>query len=206
MDNEKYAKESYIQPDTNIRSSFWDKNILAVLLKQYSYMLKGRVVDFGCNHGVGVGLVSELEAVDAVVGFDINRESLARAHNELLPQIPKTRHKVEFFNENLADMTWTGEQFDFAYSIHTLEHIFPEDVAPAMTNMANMIKTGGWFLMNLPEKESYAWEPSHVYKITLKELDALMDTHGFDRIESYDDERGGQHGPSKNITGLYKKR
>lgn len=202
----KYDKENYVQPDADMNSEFWANNIGAVLLKQYHPVMKGRVVDFGCNNGLWAAFVSRNPQVTEVVGFDLNRESLKVGYDEILPQVPDTRHKVTLHEANLVDLKWTGQLFDFAYSFHTLEHIFPEDVDAVMTNMSALLKSDGLFLMNLPDKYSYYWEALHVYHPNLLELDALFEKYGYDKLESYVDERGGQHDYSKNITGLYRKR
>lgn len=201
-----YNKENYVQPDAKLNSPFWAKNITTVLLRQYGPQMHGNVADFGCNHGLWAAMVSQNPAVNKVCGFDLNREALSLGLDKVLPQVPNTRGKIDLRLCNLTELDWDGELFDFAYSFHTLEHIFPEHVETVMNNMANSIKPEGLFLLNLPEKDSYHWEKSHVYHITLKELDDLLDAHGFDKIESYHDERGGQHGHSRNITGLYRKR
>ena len=201
-----YTKEDYVQPDANLNSEFWRNNITMVLLEQYKNLMNGNVADYGCNHGLWAARVSLLDAVNRVDGFDLNRKSLAHGYDKVFPQIPATSHKVALHEMNLVDLNWTTCVFDFVYSFHTLEHIFEKDIPQVMKNMSAPLKQGGHFLVNLPEKNSYLWEPLHIYHITLEELDTLFDTHGFDKVESYEDQRGGQTGHSKNITGLYQKR
>lgn len=199
-----YAKENYLQPDANIKSGFWAKNITGVLIEQYKSHMVGSVVDFGCNNGVHTAKVSCLDTVDKVVGFDLNQEALDQATKVVKPQVPDP-DKLEFVATNLTNIAWEDASFDFAFSFHTLEHIFPEDVDACMSEMARVLKPGAHFLMNLPDKHSARWDSGHVYHPDLQELNDLFEKHGFTTVESYEDERGGQVGPSRNITGLYVK-
>ena len=204
----KYLKENYLQhggENPDIRSPFWDENITGVLVKHYKEYMKGNVVEFGCNNGVMVARVSEYESVDEVVGVDLNTESIEVCKNKIPEQIKDTSHKVRFLNENLTDLSLEDQYFNFGFSIHTIEHIYPEDIDKAVSEMLRTIKTNGYIMVNLPDKESYLWEPLHVYRPSIEELNQLFIHHGCEVIESYIDERGGQVGHSKNITALYKK-
>ena len=71
--------------------------------------------------------------------------------------------------------------------------------------MVKLIKIGGHILINMPDKNSYYWEPQHVYHPSMDELNNLFIRHGCQVVESYIDQRGGQVGQSQNITALYKK-
>lgn len=205
---EKYEKENYLQhggENPDIRSLFWDNNITGVLIEHYKDYMVGKIVEYGCNNGAMVGRVSEYERVDEVVGIDLNSDSIKIAKEKIPPQIFDTNHKVKFLNENLTKLSLDNEYFDFGFTIHTLEHIYPEDVDKVVSEMLRIIKIGGHLMVNLPDKNSYYWEPLHVYRPSMEELNELFVKHGCEVIESYIDQRGGQVGHSQNITALYKK-
>lgn len=204
-EEEKYAKESYLQPEPYLNSEFWKNNIATFLLEQYKPYMSGNVADFGCNNGLNVAKISLHDSVKKIVGFDIFEESIKVAEEIVLPQVPETKEKIEFVVANLANLNWQEEFFDFGYSFHVLEHIFPEDVDAVMKETTKTIKLGGHMLINMPDKHSCPWETKHVYHPDLAELNELMEKHGYETVESYADERGGQVGNSRNITGLYKK-
>lgn len=203
--NNKYAKESYIQPDPDINSVFWENNITSVLVKEYSPYMKGCVADFGCNHGLSITKISKLKQVEKCIGFDLNEEALAVALNTVSPQVSETKHKISFVKANLTKIPVKDDSFDFVLCFHTLEHIYEDDVDLVVKEMLRTLKKGGYVLINMPDKHSVPWEQTHVYKPSLNELNELMTKHGFITIESYHDERGGQVGISRNLTGLYKK-
>ena len=203
---EKYkVKENYKQPFPDINSQFWHENITGVLINYYKNLMKGKIAEFGCNNGISTAKVSRYEDVEQVVGFDINEEALKEAEEKLLPQIPETLNKVSFVKTNLTKIDWQKNYFDFAFTIHTIEHIYPEDIEEAISEMSSLLKSNAYFLVNLPDKNSYRWEPTHVFHPDLNDLNNLFVKNGFEVIESYYDERGGQVGHSRNITALYKK-
>lgn len=203
---EKYkTKENYKQPFPDINSQFWNENITGVLINYYKNYFKGNVAEFGCNNGISTVKVSKYENVEKVIGFDINEEAIKEAQEMLMPQIPQTSHKVTFIKTNLTDINWQKEYFDFAFTIHTIEHIYPEDIELAIEQMSSLLKPNAYFLVNLPDKNSYHWEPTHVFHPDLNELNSLFVKKGFEVVEGYHDERGGQVGHSRNITALYKK-
>lgn len=201
----KYEKESYLQPDPNVESDFWKSNITSILVEQYTNKMKGTVADFGCNHGLSLAKISRINDVERCVGFDINNEALLVATNTVLPQIESTKHKVSFIKANLTKIPVIDNSFDFIICFHTLEHIYEDDVDLVIEEMFRTTKNDGYVLINMPDKTSCPWEDNHVYKPDLNELNEIMIKHGFSKIESYHDERGGQAGISRNITGLYKK-
>lgn len=203
-----YNKENYLQADpTDINSEWWNTNITGVLINYYKPWMKGKVAEFGCNHGVQVATVSLFNNIDEVVGFDINSEAISIAKSDvIMNQIESTKNKVKFIETNLTSIDWESDYFDFAYSIHTLEHIYPEDVDKVMSEMSRLLKSGAYFLINLPDKNSYSWESLHVYKPDINELCNLFEKHGFEKLECYLDDRGGQVGPSINITGMFRKK
>lgn len=197
--NKKYSKENYIHEKQgyDINSDYWQgkaDNICPVILKHYESYIKGKVVEFGCNNGVCVAKTSLLDPVTEVVGFDINPEAIQIAQSDIiLNQIPSTRNKVKYVEANLTKIPWEKNYFDFAYTSHTLEHIYPDDIDDAVSEMSRLLKKGSYFLVNLPEKDSYHWcHDLHPYRPNMNELNSLFEEHGFETIECYLDQRGGQ--------------
>jgi 2-polyprenyl-3-methyl-5-hydroxy-6-metoxy-1,4-benzoquinol methylase len=193
----KYNKENYVHIE-----DYWQKYMPKVLLDHYGKYFTGTIGDFGCNTGLFDLHIAQLPEVKQVIGFDVNLEAIEKA-NEFANE--KKVENVVYHYQNLADKIWLKECFDFAICFHTLEHIFPEDIPPVIKNITTTIKQNGHILINMPDKNSYPWESSHVYHPNKEELNELFENHGFQTVESYEDERGGQHGASRNITALYKK-
>ena len=196
MDN-KYNKENYVHIQ-----EYWKQYMPIVLLTQYKKYFVGKIADFGCNTGLFDLHIASLPGVEEVVGYDINKKAIEQA-----VKFAKNKNitNVAYHHQNLTTPIDLKEYFDFAVCFHTLEHVFPEDIPAVMENLQTTIKTNGYILVNQPDKHSYAWEKSHVYHPNKEELNDLFTEYGFSSIESYEDERGGQVGHSRNITALYRK-
>jgi len=117
----KYAKESYMQPERSIKSRVWQKHFATDLYIQYKKYIRGVVADFG---------------------YDISSGAINHANTFIKSEIPKTSHKLNFITINLLDLPCDDEMFDFAFSCHVLEHIYPEDVEQFMNEMCRTIKPG----------------------------------------------------------------
>jgi 2-polyprenyl-3-methyl-5-hydroxy-6-metoxy-1,4-benzoquinol methylase len=196
--SEKYEKENYVHME-----NYWQKYMPSVLLAHYNKLFRGRIADFGCNTGLFDIHLAGLKKVEEVVGFDVNKEAIDQA--KLFAEQSPVKSKLKFVHKNLTEDLSYENYFDFIICFHTLEHIYPEDIDASVKNIHKTLKPGGYALINLPDKNSYLWETAHVYHPNKEELSELFQTHGFETIEAYEDERGGQVGHSRNITALYKK-
>lgn len=195
---EKYKKENYVHLEEN-----WKRYMPNVLLNHYKQYFKGVVGDFGCNTGLFDLHFAQFSEVEKVVGYDVNLEAIEQAKK--FAENSPVANKVLFLHQNLAENIPHVEYFDFVICFHILEHIFPEDVDNVIHNIHKSLKPGGHALLNLPDKHSYAWEPAHVYHPNKEELNLAFEGRGFTTVEAYEDERGEQVGPSRNITALYRK-
>lgn len=194
----KYKKENYVHLE-----NYWKRYIPKVLFEHYKSFFQGTIGDFGCNSGLFDIHFAEMEGVNEVVGFDINEEAIKKA-KEFAASSPAVS-KLKFYCQNLAEKIGYDNYFDFIICFHTLEHVYPIDIDECVQNIFTSLKSGGHTLINLPDKYSYSWEPTHVFHPNKEELSELFEKHGFSTVEAYEDERGGQTGQSRNITALYHK-
>jgi 2-polyprenyl-3-methyl-5-hydroxy-6-metoxy-1,4-benzoquinol methylase len=194
---DKYKiKENYITRDPNPNS--WRNHPNGSLLNIYSEIIRGKVLDFGCNHGSCSFLICENNNVTNVIGLDLNEEAINVA-NETKKEINES--KINFISENILDVTF-NEQFDTIISFHTLEHIYPEDVDEVLDKLYNSLTIGGYFIISIPYEHAFDDGTQHVAFYNENTLSDLFKKHNFKTIECLNDNR---HGEGGILTGIFKK-
>lgn len=188
-DDLTYDKENYITRDDNIES--WESHLNTIILNQYSELIKGRVVDFGCNHGACTIISARNTNIKNIVGIDINAEAISVAES-LLTNCTEPIHiknKVRYQVGNLSNLNRISDNyFDSATCFHTLEHIYPEDYNAVFSEFKRVIKDGGYFITSVPYLRAYD-DPHHVNYFDESNLSELFTSQGLDVIECYRDNR-----------------
>lgn len=135
-----------------------------------------RVLDLGCGTGYGSAMVAS--RVGEVVGIDSSEEAVARA---------KARHRLdnlEFLTMSATRLSFPDDSFDAAYSIHVTEHV--EDVELHLSEVARVLRPGGWFVVATPNRLTYSPDGMHnafhVREYDAGELEALL-TSFFPEVE-----------------------
>jgi len=184
--------EDYITPYQD--PEYWDKHINGMILKQYSDIIQGEVLDVGCNHGAETILISRLPNVTRVEGIDINPEAIRIATKR------KQRH-VWFFVHDIA-MPWRP-LCDTIICFHTLEHIEPDKLDDVIENLDAILIVGGHLIISVPYLGEYPSEYHHSQfdEISLKSL-----FHNFEILECYRDQRVDGHGNQHDIINLVAKK
>lgn len=182
------------------------------VVMQYPQLRFGSALDFGC----GVGRLSQALArhFDRVVGIDISAEMLriAREHNQ-------HGNKVEYLLNTRDDLSQLrSNQFDFVYSIITLQHMEPVYAKRYIAEFVRVTSPGGAILFQVPEisakkprpftlwpdtllkrayrdiRRKFAKEPvMEMHAIPRREVEALLTTAGAEILKSYRyDAAGGE--------------
>ena len=188
---EKYSKESYITRDANIEN--WESHLNTIILNQYSEIIKGRVADFGCNHGACTIIAARNPNIKSIVGIDINQESILVAENLLsnCNESSEVKSKVRYQVGDLTNLNRIIDNyFDSATCFHTLEHIYQEDYNIVFSEWKRVIKDGGHFIVSVPYLRAYD-DPCHVNYFDENNLSELFTQQGFEVVECYRDNREG---------------
>ncbi len=112
----------------------------------------GAALDFGC----GVGRLSQALAghFDTVTGVDISEEMLAHAR-----RYNTHGHRVRYLHNSHSDLRLlASNQFDFVYSLITLQHMEPVYARRYINEFARVAAPGGVILFQIPS-ESYQDPP-----------------------------------------------
>ena len=189
----KYLKEFYItaMPDPML----WKDHVNVKTLNEFFNLITGDVLDIGCNHGGTTFWLKDFN-INSITGLDVNNESLKYAEqlfkDVLIPN--------KFVNLDLT-VNKLDKTFDTIISFHTLEHIYPEDVNIFLTNIYDMLKINGYFIIGIPYGSAYQ-DPCHVAFYNEQTLNEIMTQNLFKVIKTFKDDRWNE----KNIlTGVYQK-
>lgn len=191
----KYSKENYIT--LRETPSAWEHHVNVKTMIDLSSFITGSVLDVGCNHG-GTTYWLKDQNISSITGIDINEKAIDLAKNNLsdLP-IPNKFVALDLTVECLDEI------FDTVVSFHTLEHIYPEDTDIFISNIYNMLKDDGYFIVSIPYEYAYHTTiGEHVSFYNEKSLNEVMERNNFKTIRSFKEDNYSE----KNIlTGIYKK-
>jgi 2-polyprenyl-3-methyl-5-hydroxy-6-metoxy-1,4-benzoquinol methylase len=196
MTDKYYIKENYVT--RNPEPEKWISHPNGNILNIYSEIIRGNVLDFGCNHGACSYLICSNKNVKSITGLDLNQEAIKVAENT------KTNYPncdIKFICENILNTTLT-QSFDTIVSFHTLEHIYPEDVNSVLSKLYDSLTYDGYFIISIPYDHAFDDGTQHVAFYNEASLSKLFEENKFTTIECLNDNR---HSESGILTGIFKK-
>ena len=196
MSDRYKIKENYVTRDPEPIK--WETHPNGNILNIYSKIIKGSVLDFGCNHGSCTYLICKNENVNNIVGLDLNQEAINVA-NQTKSEFQNCN--IQFICGNILDTVF-NDSFDTIISFHTLEHIYPEDVNSVLTKLYNSLSEGGYFVISIPYEHAFDDGTQHVAFYNEINLSELFELNGFTTIECLNDNR---HSEGGILTGIFKK-
>lgn len=99
---------------------------------------QAKILDFGCGDGAMLNHLTE-NSQELITGIDIDRRSLSWA---------KMFFPSGKFHSSLDDLG--QEQFDLCMSIEVFEHIDPDILPAVISDLSQIIKTGGYLIGTVP--------------------------------------------------------
>ena len=189
----KYAKElDWTVPDP-LSVKRWENHSTYKIIKSHSMYLHGSVADLGCNNGIACCMLSNLDSVTEVIGFDISTKAIADGVDVIDKHQKCTPDKIRLKYSNLLKIDSEDGYFDSAICFHTLEHIYPEDMDYVISEIARVLKPGGCFVFTVPCKMAFSDAKNHVSFFSIEwnheyiSLPKLLGEHGFNVIGIYHD-------------------
>lgn len=119
-----------------------------------------RILEVGC--GRGVTLLELARRGAQVTGLDYSSEAMAVCR-EFCGELDLSAHAT-FVQGDAFNLPFSGDSFDFAYSVGLIEHF--RDPAPLLAEQYRVLRPGGTLLLQVPQKYS----PYTVTKKTLMRL------------------------------------
>jgi len=186
---EKYKREYYVNNPTWVDSEVIDKlrvhpNALAIA--RYSDNIYGVIADLGSNHSATTLIAAENTKVTKAVGVNLNKEAIERFDRIKKFAGEGAEEKTSMVRSNVLELDQHFEEasFDTLMSFHMLEHLFPEDIHPAMEQMSRILKPGGFFIISIPWERKLG-SPNHKTFWNNTSLSKLFISHGFKVYECY---------------------
>ncbi|BDA59841.1 class I SAM-dependent methyltransferase [Shewanella xiamenensis] len=125
-----------------------------------------RVLDIACADGYGVRMMSS--SLSLVHGADLDAESVNFARQN------SSQQNVEFFVEDITNMSFDDNSYDGVTCFETLEHV-PEDAC--LKELLRIIKPGGMLILSTPQN-SYGHIPVNSCHLVEYNLDYLLKLTG----------------------------
>lgn len=150
-----------------------DPKRLGFLFARYKFVAKmlegyGRVLEIGCQEGLGSLLVAQ--AVGKLVAVDFYRPHI----ESCLKKLKGFAGNIEFRGHDIIKGP-VAENFSGTYSLDVLEHIDPKQEGVYMANVSLSLQGQGVFIIGMPSLESqkYASSASKAGHINCKSGEAL---------------------------------
>lgn len=121
-----------------------------------------KVLDIACADGYGVRMMSS--SISLVHGADLDAESIAFARQH------SAQKNVDFFVEDITNMSFDDNSYDGVTCFETLEHV-PEDAC--LKELLRIIKPGGMLILSTPQN-SYGHIPVNSCHLVEYNLDYLL--------------------------------
>lgn len=136
------------------------------IVRLFRKELEGKsVLDLGCGEGYFLESISRQLKHKSLVGVDVS-----------IPPTSKQYQNIEFISSNIIRFD-INRQFDVVFSDQVLEHIAPAGLAMYLVSVRSSIKSGGLFIVNLPNRLFGPWDVTRIIDISNTGKTKAQGTH-----------------------------
>ena len=191
--NPYVRKEDYVNEST---PEWCEKHLNYNLVTEKQGILKGRVLDLGCNNGALDILIARRGS--RVVGVDLNRHALQAGRRLLAVEKQEVRENLSFAQAFLQALPFYSKSFDAVIMFDVLEHLYPKDQPTIMEEIKRVLKPSGHLFIAVPYGHHYDNHAHVTYFENEGELEKTLLVFGFKPVEIQHDQRQDQHGATHN--------
>jgi len=179
----KGSEEYHYFYEGNGWQSKWKQDI-AKVLQSVSHELKAeRTLDVGCGSSPNIN-----HLYGRCVGIDINKHAI---------EFMRDYSDAEFQEGSVLDIPFPEQSFELVTCIEVLEHLYPNDVDRALSELVRVLKPKGHIILATPNYGSVLWNivenaqritqpghwtSDHHTKFTRKSLNKLCQKYGLKEI------------------------
>jgi ubiquinone/menaquinone biosynthesis C-methylase UbiE len=138
-DPEKQDLELYWDQDYAKILEEWGKDSTWNEIQMILATSKGKVLDIACGTGITIKLLEKFKGLD-LHGFDISDVLIQKAIEKNIP-----RHKLKVIDATKTD--YQDDEFDYSYSIGSLEHFTLEGIDSFVKECARYTKIGSFHMV-----------------------------------------------------------
>lgn len=148
--------------------------------KMLEYKKDFRILELGCNEGVGTFFFTQMPNCVEYVGVDINREAIKWGTNNIKPNAEQLGKKVSFLEADFLGGE-LGGGYDAVVSLDVIEHIQKSDEKKYMKTIIKNLKNDGVAIIGTPnikmcQYQSEETKKVHVNMFEQKRLYSLLNT------------------------------
>lgn len=156
-------------------------------------VLRGDVLDVGCNSGFLLDVLRRNESVTSYIGIDESAQLIDKASD-----IDESWLPAEFHVSTLAD--WNpGKQYDSIFCGEVIEHV---DDAPAfLADLKRLLRPDGLLLLTTPVSLGFKVNAQHTREFTPTELAQMLIVAGF-KVTSMQFVSQNKHRPQRLLQML----
>lgn len=136
---ERYVPESFNESD----------HMSGMHLNRYKFTIpfahNKKVLDIACGEGYGVKMLADI--AEAVMGIDIDRETIYHAINKY------RQNNIDFQVGSVDKIEQPDQSFDLVISFETIEHVDHVTQKIFLREVERILKPGGLFIISTPDKD-----------------------------------------------------
>ncbi len=140
----KGSEEYYAFYESADRQKKWKQSIAELLKARVQEISPKRLLDAGCGSSPNINIIS----ADNKMGMDINEQAL---------EYMRTHSDARFAVGSVLEIPFLDNSFDCVLCIEVLEHLYPEEVDKAISEINRVLVSGGHAIIATPNYSSLLW-------------------------------------------------
>jgi len=149
--------------------------------KMLEYVRGLKVLELGCNEGLGAHFFMQMDNCTEYLGCDINREAIEWGLKNVKPQARREEIKVDFLEADFLEPLAIEKKYNAIISLDVIEHIAHSDEQKYVKTIVQNLENNGIAIIGTPnirmkEYQSEATRREHINMFDQERLYNLCHT------------------------------